>query len=100
MNTSSNEWEDKLFNDEYEKTVNEFMHKIEVDDNFTLKELQEYLNLAYMTQDDNWIGVGRTMEIKHDARIAGLETVKTEWTKVLEEAVKEGKLPESVLNTN
>lgn len=40
------------------------------------KEVDNYLRMAYITSDDNWIGSGRYNDIINNARIAAIELVK------------------------
>ena len=51
-------WEQQYYEDCFLKTIEEFTEKIANDDSMDLAELERHLRLAYMTQDDNWIGNG------------------------------------------
>ncbi|EKE39413.1 hypothetical protein ENUP19_0054G0045 [Entamoeba nuttalli] len=96
MDTNDSEWEQELFDDHFTTVLNLFLERIKSDPSFTMEELQKYLDLAYQNQDDNWIGNGRVLAIKNNARVAALEMVMTEWKKVIEEERAAGKIPEGV----
>lgn len=85
MDVDEFEWEQELFDDNYTRVVTLFSDRIRDDPNFTIEELQKYLDLAYQNQDDNWIGNGRVLAIKNNARVAALEMVMHEWKQILAE---------------
>lgn len=63
---------DDIFNDEYEMMMNLKQNN----KNFP-NEIDQYLHMAYITSDDNWIGSGRFDDIMNNARIAAIELVKS-----------------------
>ena len=84
MTINQEEWEVQLFEEQFAEVLNLFLEKIKNDPEFTMDELQKHLDLAYRSQEDNWIGNGRVWEVKHNARVAALEMVMSEWKALLE----------------
>ena len=64
---------DLIFNDEYHMMKN----LLRTNKNLPT-EINQYLRMAYITSDDNWIGSGRYDDIINNARIAAMELVRSE----------------------
>ena len=67
---------DVIFNDEYQMMMN-----LKAKNKNFKKEVDQYLRMAYITSDDNWIGSGRYDDIMNHARIAAIELVKATLSK-------------------
>ena len=89
MNINQDSWELELYEQQFAEVLELFLGKIKDDPTFTIDELQKHLDLAYMSQEDNWIGNGRVWEVKHNARVAALEMVMYEWKQLIEDEQKE-----------
>ena len=56
MSINQEPWEQELFEQQFAEVLNLFLDKIKNDPEFTMEELQKHLDLAYRSQEDNWIG--------------------------------------------
>ena len=63
---------DDIFNDEYEMMMN-----LMKTNKYLHHDIENYLRMAYITCDDNWIGSGRYDDVINNARIAAMELIRS-----------------------
>lgn len=70
---------EQKYNQTFEAIYNYMKKQKETDENYTLHDLEKFLENLYANQGDNWIGRGESKEIANSATIAACELLLAQW---------------------
>ncbi|BFU25382.1 hypothetical protein, conserved [Entamoeba histolytica] len=76
MNNTREGWEDQLFEEYFENQL-KMMENMKNNNPEMKEDIDRYLEMGYITRDDNWIGSGRNDDIEINARIAAMELIRS-----------------------
>lgn len=73
------DYEEQKYNQTFESVYKYLNEQKEHDKNYTVQQLEDFLDDLYFYEGDDWIGRGISKEIINSATIAACETLLTEW---------------------
>jgi len=80
------DWEEKLFDEEFESTLVQVEELRRIDPSFSIESLRSMLETAYVHQGNNWTGRGSVGDISQDAVIAAYQQYIAKWEKELDQS--------------
>jgi len=78
-------WDEETYNRVFDDICDYVEKRKQDDSNFTIRELQQMVNEAYVRRGMDWIGKGHLQFVIESATIAALEQKFVEWKKQLKE---------------
>jgi hypothetical protein len=81
---SEEHWTDKMYDEVFEATCAEIMHRRQQRPDFTISDLEALLEAAYVAEGNDQDGRGHIWHIRQSASIAACEHCLAEWRKELE----------------
>lgn len=85
---TSKEIEDTKYDIVFDNAYNDIMSTIKTNPNYTIENLQSFLQNLYVVEGNDWLGRGERQALVTSATIAACEVILYEWKKELEKKTK------------
>jgi ATP-dependent protease ClpP protease subunit len=80
-----NEYQQKKYNEVFDKVYNSLKKQREEDSKYTIEELESLLDSLYNLEGSDWLGKGLVKDITNQATISACEQLLVEWKEELHE---------------
>lgn len=85
---TSEEIEEKKYDIVFNNAYRDIMETIENDPNYTIENLESFLQNLYVVEGNDWLGRGERQDLVTSATIAACEVILYEWKKEIESKTK------------